>query len=77
MMWSTKPYSSASVGGEPAVAVGVGLDALERLAGELGVEPVHLLLRQGELLGLDGDVGGAAADAADGWCIMIRACGRA
>ena len=30
-----------------------------RLAGELGVEPEHLLLDDGELLGLDGDVGRA------------------
>ncbi len=52
-------------GGEPAVAVGVGLDALERLAGELGVEPEHLLLDDRELLGLDGDVGGATGDAAE------------
>jgi hypothetical protein len=26
-------------GGEPPVAVGIGLDALDRLAGELSVEP--------------------------------------
>ena len=47
-------------GGEPAVAVRIGLDAFDRLAGEFGVEPEHLLLDDGELLGLDGDVGRAA-----------------
>ena len=53
------------LGGEPAVAIGVGLDALDRLAGELGVQPEHLLLDDRELLGLDGDVGRATGDTAE------------
>ncbi len=59
-----EPVLKGFLRGEPAVAVGVGLDALDRLAGELGVEPEHLLLDDGELLGLDGDVRGAARHAA-------------
>ena len=42
------------LGGEPPVAVGIGLDALDGLAGELGVEPEHFALDERELLGLDG-----------------------
>ena len=50
---------------EPAVAIGVGLDALDGLTGELRVEAEHLLLDDRELLGLDRDVGRAAGDAAE------------
>ena len=64
--WSTKPYSLASSRAEPAVAVGVLLDLLDRLAGVLGDEARHLLLDVEHLLGLDLDVGGRAADAARG-----------
>ena len=45
------------VGGEPAVAVRVGLDALERLAGVEGDALGHHPLQVDDLLGLDGDVG--------------------
>jgi hypothetical protein len=37
----------------------------------------HEALGVGHLLGLDGDVGGLALHAAEGWCIMIRAWGSA
>ncbi len=52
------------VGGEPAVAVAVSLDGLHRLAGVLGDPLLEHLLGVGHLLGLDGDVGGLAPDAA-------------
>ena len=45
------------LGGEPAVAVGVGLDALDRLAGVEGDALGHHPLQVDDLLGLDGDVG--------------------
>ena len=61
---STKPYSSACVGSEPAVALGVGLHLLERLTGVLADQLGHLDLRELDLLGLDRDVGGSTADAA-------------
>ena len=51
--------------GEPAVAVGVGFDALEGLPGEFRVEAEHLLLDHRELLGLDRDICRAAGDAAE------------
>src|SRR6201999_125126 len=51
--------------GEPAVAIGVGLDALEGLSGEFRIEAEHLLLDDRELLGLDGDVSGATGDTAE------------
>jgi len=41
------------------------------LGGELG----HAALRVDVLLGLDGDVGRLATQAASGWCIMMRALG--
>ncbi|MPM27315.1 hypothetical protein SDC9_73825 [bioreactor metagenome] len=48
--------------GEPPVAVGVRLDLLQRLAGVLGDELGHLLLRGQQLLGVDLDLGGGATD---------------
>ena len=62
---STRPYSWRLLGGEPAVALGVGLDLLERLPGVLGDQLGHAPLGVGELLGLDGDVGGLAAQAGE------------
>src|SRR3546814_17032060 len=50
--------------GEPAVAVRVALDLLDRAAGVLGDELAQLLLEQQALLGLDLDVRGRTADAA-------------
>src|SRR4051812_21662000 len=51
-------------GREPAVAVGVLLDLLDRLAGVEGDALLHRALRVEHLLGLDGDVGRGATDAA-------------
>jgi hypothetical protein len=50
--------------GEPAVAVGVELDLLDRLAGVERLELGQLLLQQEALLGLDLDVGRRAAEIA-------------
>src|SRR5512135_717506 len=52
------------VRGEPAVAVGVALDLLDRLAGVVGDPLLHRALRVKHLLGLDRDVGRGAADPA-------------
>ena len=51
------------LGREPAVALGVGGDLLDRLAGVVGDQLGHAALGVGELLGLDGDVGRLAAQA--------------
>ena len=52
--------------GEPAVAVEVGDDLLDRLAGVAGDQLRHLLLVPAEQLGLDRDVGLGAADTRGG-----------
>ena len=49
-----------ALGGEPAVALAVGLDLLERLARVHRDQLGHALLGVAQLLGLDGDVGGLA-----------------
>ena len=49
--------------GEPAVAVGVGLDLLDRLAGVQAISSAISRLAGVNMLGLDGDVGRGAADA--------------
>ena len=54
------------LGGEPAVAVGVGVDLLDGLAGVLGDQVEQDLLDVQRLLGLDLDVGGRAAHAGGG-----------
>ena len=64
--WSTNPYSSASGRGEPPVAVGVGVDLVDGLAGLLGDELGQHGLHVQDELGVDPHVGGGAADAARG-----------
>jgi hypothetical protein len=63
------------VGGEPAVAVGVGVDGGDVLAAVEGDPLRHDPLDVDDLLGLDGDVAAWPATPAEGWCIMIRAWG--
>ncbi len=50
-------------GGEPAVALAVGLDLLQRLTRVVRDELGHAPLGVRQLLGLDGDVGGLATQA--------------
>ena len=45
MTLSIRPYSTASLGLEEAVALHVGVDLLDRLAGVLGVDLVDPLAR--------------------------------
>src|SRR5579884_3200552 len=52
-----EPVLAGFFGGEPAVAVGVELDALDGLAGVEGDALGHHALQVDDLLGLDGDVG--------------------
>ena len=54
------------LGAHEPVAVHVPLDGLDRLAGVLGVERVHLAAEVEDLPGLDLDVGGGALGAARG-----------
>ena len=60
------PVGQRLLGSEPAVAVGVGLDLLQRLTGVLGDQPLHGGLDVQGLLGLDPDVAGRAAETAGG-----------
>src|SRR3954452_16040830 len=57
-----EPVLEGLLRGEPAVAVGVLLDLLDRLAGVLGLQLVELALRPPEQVGLDGDVRRGTAD---------------
>ena len=59
------PVGLGLLGGEPAVALGVLLDLLDGLAGVLGDALGHAPLDVLHPLGLDGDVGGLALDAAE------------
>src|SRR3954451_10740206 len=63
------------LGGEPAVAVRVVLDLLERLAGVLGDQLEQQRLQVQRLLGLILMSEAVPPIPPDGWCIMIRACG--
>src|SRR5687767_3012009 len=54
------------LGGEPAVAVGIRLDAIDGLAGVEGDALGHRPLQADDLLGLDGDIGGLALNPAVG-----------
>src|SRR3954452_21871669 len=49
---------------EPAVAVGLLLDPLDELTGVPRDQGLHVVLGVDHLLGLDGDIGRRAADAA-------------
>ena len=53
-------------GGHVQIAVGVLLDALDGLAGVVAEDLVQIGAQAQNLLGLDGDVGGLAARAAEG-----------
>ncbi len=76
MTASMKPYSSASCAGEPAIAIRIGLDLFERLAGVERDALGELLLHEADLLGLDRDVRGLALHPPiKGWCIRIRLLG--
>ena len=77
MTSSTKPYSLACVGGEPAVAVGVALDLLDGLPGVLGDQLGHLPLGQHDCSAWIAMSDAVPPMPADGWCIRIRACGSA
>src|SRR3954452_11823633 len=57
-----EPVLEGLLRGEPAVAVGVLLDLLDRLPGVRRLELVELRLRPPEQVGLDGDVRRRATD---------------
>ncbi len=65
------------LGGEPAVPVAVAGDGLHALPGVLCGQPLDGPLDVLQVLRLDLDVRGGAADARRRWCIMIRAFGSA
>ena len=64
MTSSIRPYSTRLGRGHEVVAVGVGGDALERLAAVVGEDLLDALLQVEHLAGADLDVGGLAAELA-------------
>src|SRR3954470_14499767 len=58
-----EPVLEGLLRGEPAVAVGVLLDLLDRLTRVLRLQLVQLALGPPEQVGLDGDIGCSTADA--------------